>query len=171
MCGPDFSSFRTFSLASDLDLLLLFFCREISIEGSKDSSPPSPMISGGVCTNPTVSPFRLFGRPLARTFVWELAAPAARTSCALGQRRAIEMLSLGLGFSVDGLRKSTTFSSSLKVSCRSDEPESASLDLESLDLTSPNNLRHLCFEPLDAFPSSSAITPSTASRILDLPKS
>ena len=52
---------RRFALASDTDLPIAAFCLPISLGGSGASSPPSPMISGAVLANPTVSPFLLGG--------------------------------------------------------------------------------------------------------------
>jgi len=91
------------------------FILDTSEGGSSASSPPSPMISGAVLTNPTVNPFRLFGFVKGCGARGGAAASLARrTSCASGHRCATAMLILGrVLFSVDGLRKSTTSSFNL----------------------------------------------------------
>jgi hypothetical protein len=95
--------------------------------GSSESSPPSPMISGGVLTNETLTFFFLFGFGV---YVSRGLVTALLTSEASGHLCAADVSIRGAGscrvpspgilsFSVDGLRKSTT--SSFRLNFLSDD--------------------------------------------------
>jgi hypothetical protein len=95
--------------------------------GSSESSPPSPMISGGVLTNETLTFFFLFGFGV---YVSRGLVAALLTSEASGHLCAADVSIRGAGscrvpspgilsFSVDGLRKSTT--SSLRLNFLSED--------------------------------------------------
>lgn len=108
-------------LLSDAERARLARLRDISRAGASASSPPSPMISGGVCTNRTTKSFLLLGLPLevngnggGRPFC---AVTALLNCVASGHLCAAAMSSFGFVdgrvpapeyFSVDGFRKSTT---------------------------------------------------------------
>lgn len=112
-------------LLSVFDLASLTFALDTSITGTSDSSPPSPIISGGVLTKPTVRFFLLFDLDLK-----PVSGPTAPFKSAASGHLVAALVSMrgpascrvpppGMrSFSVDGLRKSTT--SSLSLNCLSE---------------------------------------------------
>lgn len=150
-----------FALASDTDRPIAAFCLPISLGGSGASSPPSPIISGAVFANPTVSPFLLLGLVNVGPSGPGLSSPSALTWCASGHLFAIAMSSLGLLFSVLGLRKSTTSLFSVKVPWGAGAGKSSSLGSRSFS-TLPHLLFFKNLLALDVLLSSSAMVTSTS---------